>query len=295
MWQRILAATGGSPWSNAAVAYAIGLAARTNAELCLLTVLQAQPLHGSCDEIFVFDQLTEHIESEGKARLTQAATRAACAGVAASTVIKWGHVPNGIVDTAREEECDLIVMGARTLTGWKRLRVGNIANAVTAKATQPVLFVKQAPPVPAETPLWRRLLVATGGSAWSDAAVACALSWAQQHQLEVCGLHVTRQSSRRGVVDTAAGEQVLAEAAAKAIATGVAFEAVLADGNIPDTILATAIDKQCDAIVLGSRGLAGWKRLMVGSIANAVAAKAPLPVLIVKRFEADVPWRTPAL
>jgi nucleotide-binding universal stress UspA family protein len=295
MWQRILAATGGSPWSNAAVAYAIELAARTKAELCLLTVLQAQPQHGSCDEIFVLDQLTNHIENEGKERLTGAAIQAAHAGVVASTVIKWGHIPTVIVDSAREEECDLIVMGTRTLTGWKRLRVGNIANAVTAKATQPVLFVKQAPPIAAEKPLWRRLLVATGGSAWSNAAVAYALAWAQQHQLELCGLHVTHQSLRRGVDDSAAGDQVLAEVAAQATALGVAFEAVRANGNIPAAILATASDKQCDALVLGSRGLAGWKRLMVGGIANAVAAKASLPVLIVKHFEAHTPLHTPAL
>jgi nucleotide-binding universal stress UspA family protein len=30
--------------------------------------------------------------------------------------------------------------------------------------------------------------------------------------------------------------------------------------------------------------LGGWKRLMIGSISNAVAVKAAMPVLIVKRF-----------
>jgi nucleotide-binding universal stress UspA family protein len=30
--------------------------------------------------------------------------------------------------------------------------------------------------------------------------------------------------------------------------------------------------------------LTGWKRLMLGSISNAVSVKAPQPVLIVKRF-----------
>jgi nucleotide-binding universal stress UspA family protein len=50
------------------------------------------------------------------------------------------------------------------------------------------------------------------------------------------------------------------------------------------TILETATSRHCDLIVLGSRGLTGLKRLMLGSISNAVAAKAALPVLIVKRF-----------
>jgi nucleotide-binding universal stress UspA family protein len=55
-------------------------------------------------------------------------------------------------------------------------------------------------------------------------------------------------------------------------------------GNVAEMILATALHQQSDLIILGSRGLTGWKRLMLGSISNAVAAKSALPVLIVKRF-----------
>ncbi len=35
MYQHILVATEGSPWSDAAVAYAIAIAARTGATLCI--------------------------------------------------------------------------------------------------------------------------------------------------------------------------------------------------------------------------------------------------------------------
>jgi nucleotide-binding universal stress UspA family protein len=46
-----------------------------------------------------------------------------------------------------------------------------------------------------------------------------------------------------------------------------------------------AQERDCDLIVVGSRGLTGFKRLMLGSISNAVAAKAPCPVLVVKLHE----------
>lgn len=39
MYQRILVATGGSPWSDAAVTYATEIAAKTSADLHILTVL----------------------------------------------------------------------------------------------------------------------------------------------------------------------------------------------------------------------------------------------------------------
>ncbi|ETW91985.1 MAG: hypothetical protein ETSY2_55020, partial [Candidatus Entotheonella gemina] len=186
-----------------------------------------------------------------------------------TSVIQWGSIPNAIIKTAAEENCDLIVMGSRTLTGWKRLQVGNVANPVIAKAPQPVMLIKPPQPVSVDRPLRHRILVATGGSAWSDAALDQAFAWASAHGLDVCGLYVSKQRLRSGAAVDPKGEQVLAEAQSKASAAGVRFEPILARGDIANTILATAIDQHCDAIVLGSRGLTGLKRLMAGSIANA--------------------------
>jgi nucleotide-binding universal stress UspA family protein len=65
---------------------------------------------------------------------------------------------------------------------------------------------------------------------------------------------------------------------------GVAYETRLGYGNTIEVIAETATGENCDVIILGSRGLTGWKRLMLGSTSNAVAVKTALPVLIVKRF-----------
>jgi nucleotide-binding universal stress UspA family protein len=46
MYKRILVATGGSPWSDAAVAYAIRLAASIGAEVVLVTVLTLPVSYG---------------------------------------------------------------------------------------------------------------------------------------------------------------------------------------------------------------------------------------------------------
>jgi nucleotide-binding universal stress UspA family protein len=199
-------------------------------------------------------------------------------------LLKWGNVAETILQTAAEEHCDLIVLGSRGLSGFKRLMLGSISNAVAAKAHCPILVIKQPPLAPLR---WRRVLVATGGSPWSDAAVDHAIELAHRQQLEVCLLYVDQRRPRR--TDslfslTSDGKNVLALAEARAVAAGVSYEAKWAQGDVAATILATATEQQCDVIVLGSRGLTGFKRLMLGSTSNAVSATAPVPVLIVKRF-----------
>ena len=287
MYKRILVATGGSPWSDAAVAYAIRLAAGTGAEVCILSVLTV-PVSDTVEEGGMgFDMLIESVEQEGKERLLKAATYATRAGVASTTLLTWGNIPATILQTADAEACELIILGSRGLTGWKRLMLGSISNAVAAKASQPVLIVKQPLAEAPGAPLWRRVLVATGDSAWSDAAVEHAVRLAHAEQLEVCFLHVARTRGPRGDTPAVlAGHESLFRAEARAAAAGLVYDATLGVGDIVRTILDTAATKQCDAIVMGSRGLTGWKRLMLGSIAGAVAATAVLPVLIVKHGEA---------
>ena len=75
MYKRILVATGGSPWSDAAVAYAIRLAAGTGAEVCILSVLTISVSYDTPEAGMEFDMLIDSVEQEGKERLLRAATR----------------------------------------------------------------------------------------------------------------------------------------------------------------------------------------------------------------------------
>jgi nucleotide-binding universal stress UspA family protein len=287
MYKRVLVALDGSPWSDAALGYAIALTTHTGAQLRILTVPTAPVAYAVPDVMGTSDLVMETVERQGQEILTLASAEAESAGVAYEIVCKWGNVPETILQTAVEEECDLIVLGSRLLTGWKRLVIGSVSNAVTAKAQQPVLVVKQSSPPLSHSCRWRRVLVATGGSPWSDAAVDHALALAQVQHLGVYILYVESQAQRaapESVTATSEGKNVLALAEARAVAAGVPYKTRLAHGNAAEAILACAAEHECDVIILGSRGLSGWKRVMLGSVSNAVAAKATLPVLIVKRF-----------
>ncbi len=286
MYKHILVATGGSPWSDAAVAYAIAIAARTGAHLRILTVLLNPGAFITPDVMGGGDLVVDVVERDGQELLARAVAQAQHAGVSTETESRWGSVPETILHTAQDNPCDLIVLGAHMVTGWKRLRLGHIANAVATKAQQPVLVVKSPPGVEPGSPLGRRILVATGGSPWSNHAVEHALLLAKSEHLSVCLLHVVPVRRRRRVDEAAEaeGHRILAHAEARANEAGVPATAIMEHGDVSKAIVAAATQHECDGIVMGSRGATGWKRLMLGSISNAVAVTTPLPVLVVKYF-----------
>jgi nucleotide-binding universal stress UspA family protein len=283
MYREILVATGGSPWSEAAVAVAIAIAARTGARLRLLTVLH-DPAAPAPPTAWHEPDVDAPNEAQAQAFLTTAQTQAQDAGVTAETICTRGNVPVTILQTAAHSPCDLVVLGARRVTG-KRLRLGDITNLVAAKVSQPVLIVKQSSQVTPATPFGQRLLVATGGSPWSDDAVDYAITLGLSQHFSLCLLHVVPGAPRsRDDVEVMEGRHLLARGETRAADAGVPTQTVLAFGDIGRLIVETAAQHHCDGIIMGARGATGWKRVMLGSICNTVAAASPLPVLLVKHF-----------
>jgi nucleotide-binding universal stress UspA family protein len=283
MYRDILVATGGSPWSEAAVAAAIAIAARTGARLRILTVLPdpAAPVPPNVRRAEGADGTTE---PQGQELLAVAAARAQRAGVSTETICIRGNVAVTILQTAAARSCDLVILGTRLVTG-KRLRLGDITNLVAAKVPQPVMLVKQPPPRSAASPFGPRLLVPTGGSPWSDDAVDSAITLALAEGCSICLLHVVPGPPRaRDEVTVMEGRHLLARGETRAADAGVPTTTVLTFGEVTRQIVETATQQHCDSIIMGARGATGWKRVMLGSICNTVAVATPLPVLLVKHF-----------
>jgi nucleotide-binding universal stress UspA family protein len=64
---------------------------------------------------------------------------------------------------------------------------------------------------------------------------------------------------------------------------GAQFTARRELGHPVDRIVSTASDEKVDLIVIGSRGLGGFERLLLGSVSEGVLRHAPCPVLVVRR------------
>lgn len=76
------------------------------------------------------------------------------------------------------------------------------------------------------------------------------------------------------------GEQILKEAARTA--KGIAYDTRLEFGNPSKSILKVAEQDDYDLIVIGSRGMSGARRFLLGSVSSDVSMHAQRSVLIVR-------------
>lgn len=76
--------------------------------------------------------------------------------------------------------------------------------------------------------------------------------------------------------------ELLETAVERADAAGVEIETDTTTGSPADAILDYTEDTEIDHVVMGSRGRSGLSRLLLGSVAETVVRRAPVPVTVVR-------------
>ena len=139
--KRIVCPTDFSTTSEAAIAEAERLASSVGAELVLLHVAVEAPLWR---EGLYTPEVRKVFESQRQWAVTALETRAtalAVNGVRARAIVKSGLPWRQIIDTARDEDADLIVIGTHGRGGLNRMLLGSVAERVVRQAPCPVMTV----------------------------------------------------------------------------------------------------------------------------------------------------------
>jgi nucleotide-binding universal stress UspA family protein len=148
--------------------------------------------------------------------------------------------------------------------------------------------------------MYRQILVATDGSALASNAVDHGIDLAMATGASIIFVTVTGMwsafdiaaESEQGVqhpmetyeaMARNAAHKILANCEKSAQAGRVKCETVhVADKTPAEGIIATAIEKGCDLIVMASHGRRGLKRMMLGSQTAEVLAYSKVPVLVLR-------------
>ena len=140
IFSKILVAIDGSDASMDAADYAISISKKYNAELYALHVIRADvDLFGQHET----SEFMTRMRSEGEKYLDKVKFIANEKNIQIKTVIIPSKNMSGdILDYAEENNIDLIVIGTRGRSGFKRLLLGSVASHVVTYAHCPVLVVK---------------------------------------------------------------------------------------------------------------------------------------------------------
>jgi nucleotide-binding universal stress UspA family protein len=122
-----------------------------------------------------------------------------------------------------------------------------------------------------------KILLATDGSKEAELAASTAADLAKSTNSELHVLHVGFEQKRdeaQKALETEVG--MIRESGAQDIKAHLEF-------GRPDTaIVALAEELGAGLIVMGSRGLGGVRRALLGSISDSVVRHAPCPVMLVR-------------
>jgi nucleotide-binding universal stress UspA family protein len=145
--------------------------------------------------------------------------------------------------------------------------------------------------------MYKKILVAVDGSATSLRGLAEGIRVAKGGGGTVLLVHVLNAlvldseiastAYYQALADAmrASGAKILEQAAALVREAGVPFEKKLIEKigvHAADEIVSQAKDEHADLIVLGTHGRRGLKRLVMGSDAELVLRRSPVPVLLVR-------------
>ncbi|HVR96629.1 MAG TPA: universal stress protein [Thermoanaerobaculia bacterium] len=293
--RNVLVSTALDPGSDAVVRAGLALARGAGARIHLLHVADVEPPvlgYEAAGLLPTFDET--QIAWRERELADQVRRLEISASELAGSRLVLGVPHRVIADVAHEVDADLIVTGATRANGPADRLLGSTADRVLRKAFCPVLVVRGDLPQPP-----RRVLAPVDLSPLGNDLFHCGLhllaGQAGQEPIHVKAFHVVSFFEALGwhktetpppSLETPEEMERLARTHLEAFlreaqADPVAVEGDVRSGDPQIEILAELERNPADLVILGTHGRSGFDRLLLGSVASAVARQAPCSVLLI--------------
>jgi nucleotide-binding universal stress UspA family protein len=228
----------------------------------------------------------------------------------ADVVAEGGDPASVLISEVDRTQADLLVVGSVGMRGARRFLLGSVPNKVSHHAPTDLLIVKTDPP-PRSFEAYSSILVGTDGSPTATLAVkkvatlakrvgaslsiVCAFEpLSEQEMKQLRGdpddpvaqwnapkvAQGTPSEFRWRIADAVKAQDILDRADEVASEAGVQADTQAIEGNPAETLLSFAEEKGIDLIAVGSVGMTGAKRFMLGNVPNRISHHAPTDVLI---------------
>lgn len=324
MFKRILVPLDGSERAERALPVAARLARSSGGSITLLRIATGA-IDAAWSTVEAPILMKEAIDAE-QARaadyLAQIAASPELAGISVQTHVQSGVPAQCILEAAREQQVDLILLGSHGETGLKRWVLGSVAQHVTRHSSAPVLVLHERGGVPTHLSLKDRqpvrILAALDGSPLAEAALAPAAYLSAALSAPARGaLHLAlvlpfpdlADTTRKGIVPAVREQAEMQARAYLDLITQRLSKGELASLNLQVTSSVTIREDIAEALIgmaetgafleggetfhgcyvlaLATHGRSGVERWVMGSVTERILGATILPLLIVRPRKGD--------
>lgn len=308
MGKHILVPLDGSSLAERVLPHTVAVGRAMDAKVTLLRAVARTPPESGSRAV---DPLSWHMrKSEAEAYMNETAERIGKTGLTAEVRLAEGRAASSIIEFAREEDVDLIVISSHGDSGLSAWNISSVVQKVILRAYAPTMIIRAYQPVTEElTGLsYARLLVPLDGSQRAE----CTLSWARElarhHDGRLILAHVVKKPEVPRRAPLSAEEADLVERlTALNREEGQAYlddlgsrldldvEPRLVVSDDPAMALHTlADDEEVDLVVMAAHGYSGKKTWPYGSVALNFIVYGCEPLLIVQDVPAEEAGQTEA-
>lgn len=237
----------------------------------------------------LLDNYTQRLR-EDAARLIADLKSKARANVSVETAIEETLEPHAaILAKAQSWNADLIVMGTHGRGGLEKLLMGSVASKLLHRSDRHVMLLRSDSTLFASEKDAGKILVPVDFSSHSHRALAFARYLSSRYRASLHLLHVVellhtplKPGGLSSQLEETKGLREKYLEALRDMLGETPGEVTVADGSPAGGILWWREKLDARLVVMGSRGLTGLERVLVGSAAETVARFCEVPVVVVK-------------
>lgn len=199
-----------------------------------------------------------------------------------SEILASAAVPT-LVELSKEAE--LVVTGCRGSARWPGQLLGSVSSGLVRYAHCPVAIVHDEDP---SHPGGAPVLVGIDGSSASELATAIAFDEASRRNVGLVALHAWSDAdvSEWPGIDSPAAQSMAEEVLAERLAGWQEKypDVPVSRAVVCDKPARQLVERSADAqlVVVGSRGRGGFAEMLLGSVGEAVAQMAQVPVIVAR-------------
>lgn len=278
---KIILAIDGSKYSQWAIDLLLALPLAKSPDVTVMHVVESGPvvhaLIAPSEKPEYNRTLQKHMDrnlAKGQELVARSVDRLSARWKKVRAVVEKGLVADTIVNRAQRNKVDLIILGSRGLGHVSTFLMGSVSQKVIAHAPCSVLVVKK------KTRGIKEVLVALDGSKDADGAVVFLGSNFLREKIRSTVLYAWEYPYR--LPESAVA--IIKERCIQVMKTaGLAAKFQFVSGQVAKRIVEIAAQGKTDLVVVGSRGLTGLKRFLLGGISQKIVLHSSASVLVVRR------------